>query len=321
MLDILSDVLSRLAIKGTLYFRTSFTSPWGVEVPSYENVARFHYAARGECLVRVAGSPDIVSLAQGDLVIIPHGAEHSLFCAQTEADAILRLDRVLEESGYDGEGALVYGGNAGDDRPTQLICGHISFASDARHAIFERLPPYIHIQNYGASSASWMEATLRAIGEEAGQARMGADLIALKMSEVIFAQAIRSFLESQAAETVGLSGFADAHLARALSAFHKAPSAQWTVESLAREAGLSRTGFAQRFAQKLGFTPMQYVTSWRVELAREALADGHMSTLAVAELAGYGSEAAFARVFKKDVGLSPAAYRNASGRPESIARD
>ena len=76
---------------------------------------------------------------------------------------------------------------------------------------------------------------------------------------------------------------------RALSAFHKAPSAQWTVESLAREAGLSRTGFAQRFAQKLGFTPMQYVTSWRVKLAREALADGHMSTLAVAELAGYGS--------------------------------
>jgi AraC family transcriptional activator of mtrCDE len=66
---------------------------------------------------------------------------------------------------------------------------------------------------------------------------------------------------------------------------------------------------------------MQYVTSWRVKLAREALADGHMSTLAVAELAGYGSEAAFARVFKKDVGLSPAAYRNASGRPESIARD
>jgi len=309
MLDVLSDVLSRLAIKGTLYFRTSFTSPWGVEVPPFENVARFHYAARGECLVRVAGAPDVVSLAQGDLVIIPHGAGHSLFCAQTEDDAILHLDRVIEESGYEGNGVLVYGGDTSDDRPTQLICGHISFASDARHAIFERLPPYIHIRNYGESSASWMEATLRAIGEEAGQDRMGADLIALKMSEVIFAQALRTFIESQAAAQAGLSGFADPHIARALTAFHKQPADAWTVESLAREAGLSRTGFAQRFAQKMGVTPMQYLTSWRVQLAREALAGGDISTLEAAELAGYVSEASFARVFKKDVGMTPAAYR------------
>lgn len=309
MLDVLSDVLARLAIKGTLYFRTAFTSPWGVEVPPFENVARFHYAARGECLVRVAGTDETVSLAQGDLVIIPHGAGHSLFCAQTPEEAILHLDRVIEESGYDGDGVLVYGGDETDDRPTQLICGHISFESDARHAIFERLPPYIHIRDYGASSASWMEATLRAIGEEAGQARMGADLIALKMSEVIFAQAIRTFIESQAAEGVGLSGFADPYISRALTAFHKDPSAPWSVEGLAREAGLSRTGFAQRFVQKMGLTPMQYLTSWRVQLAREALAEGRMSTLAVAELAGYGSEAAFTRVFKKDVGMTPAAYR------------
>jgi AraC family transcriptional regulator, activator of mtrCDE len=309
MLDVLSDVLSRLAIRGTLYFRTSFTSPWGVEVPPFENVARFHYASRGECFVRIAGTSDIVSLAQGDLVIIPHGAGHSLYCAATEDDAILHLDRVIEESGYDGDGVLVYGGDSSDDRPTQLICGHISFASDARHPIFERLPPYIHIRNYGESSASWMEATLRAIGEEAGQDRMGADFIALKMSEVIFAQALRTFIESQAAERVGLSGFADPHIGRALAAFHKQPSEAWTVESLAREAGLSRTGFAQRFAQKMGVTPMQYLTSWRVQLAREALAAGQVSTIEAAELAGYVSEAAFARVFKKDVGVTPAAYR------------
>lgn len=309
MLDVLSDVLSHLAIKGTLYFRTSFTSPWGVEVPPYENVARFHYAARGECLVRVAGAPETVSLAQGDLVIVPHGAGHSLFCAQTEDDAILHLDRVLEESGYDGEGVLVYGGRESEDRPTQLICGHVSFESDARHAIFERLPPFIHIRNYGASSASWMEATLRAIAEEVGQARMGSDLIALRMSEVIFAQAIRTFVESQEAGQAGLSGFADPHLSRALAAFHKRPSAAWSVESLAREAGLSRTGFAQRFVEKMGFTPMQYLTSWRVQLARAALAEGRLSMSDIAEMAGYASEAAFARVFKKDVGMTPAAYR------------
>jgi transcriptional regulator GlxA family with amidase domain len=81
---------------------------------------------------------------------------------------------------------------------------------------------------------------------------MGTDLIALKMSEVIFAQALRTFIESQAAASVGLSGFADLHIVRALTAFRKQPAAAWTVEGLAREAGLSRTGFAQRFAQKWG---------------------------------------------------------------------
>lgn len=323
MLDLLSDVLSRLAIRGTLYFRTAFTAPWGVEVPPFENVARFHFVMRGDCLVRVAGRDEPVLLAQGDLVIIPHGAGHSLYSKRADASQILPLDRVLEESGYTGEGVLIHGGDE-DHQETQLICGHISYGRDLRHPIFEELPPFIHIRNYDAAAGPWMEATLRVIGEEAGRVRIGGDLIALKMSEAIFTQAIRTFLESREAEMVGLSGFSDPHLARALSAFHKNPADSWSVESLAREAGLSRTGFAMRFSEKMGITPMQYLTRWRVQIACQALSESRVSTVEIAALAGYASEAAFARVFKKDVGLTPAAYRSAQGAnagSESNARD
>ena len=105
-----------------------------------------------------------------------------------------------------------------------------------------------------------MEASLRLIGDEVGRNRAGGDwLIALKMSEVIFTQAIRTFLEREGDRYVGLAGFADPQISRALSAFHGDPAGEWSVEGLAREAGLSRTGFAVHFSSKMGMTPMQYL--------------------------------------------------------------
>lgn len=308
MLDLLSDILTRLSLRGALYFRTNFSAPWGVRVPAFSNVARFHYAHRGETAVRVAGCREHLILAQGDLVIIPHGAAHILSCRETDPDDALPLEDVLERAGYDGRGALVFGGED-HSRNSELICGHFSFAPGSRHLLFERLPPFIHIRNYGEDAGPWLEASLRIIGAEAGGARLGGDLIALRMSEVIFAQAIRSYIEGADSVSSHLAGFADPHLAPALAAFHHRPAAPWSVATLAREAGLSRTGFAQSFSEKLGITPMSYVTSWRMQIAREALVQRRLSVAEAAEISGYASESAFSRVFKKETGQSPAACR------------
>ncbi len=310
MLETLSDILSRLQLAGTLYFRTSFTSPWGVAVPDYENVARFHYAHRGECMLRIAETGETVRVAQGDLVIIPHGAAHDLFCGYTTDPAVLPLDRVLEQSGFAGHGVLVHGGED-ETRETQLICGHFALASSARHLIFDRLPSFIHIQDYGGVAGGWLEATLRLIAAETGAGRLGGDLVALKLSEAIFAQALRVYLENDGSERAGLAGFADPHISRALEAFHQAPNHDWTIERLAREAGISRTGFAVRFSEKMGITPMQYLTSWRMQIACRSLIEGDMSVAEAAHATGYASESAFTRVFKKEIGTTPAAYRAA----------
>ena len=312
MLDLLSDILTRLSLRGTLYFRTSFTAPFGVHVPAYENVARFHYAHRGECLVHVPAAKTSLRLAQGDIIVVPHGAEHMLLCRHSDPMDALPLDRVLQDSGYKGDGVLVYGGDE-DDRDTQLICGHMSYGTSGRpgvgHMLLDRLPPFIHVADYGSTSGAWLDATLRMIGAETRSGRMGGDLIALKMAEALFAQTIRAHLESLSPQDSALAGFADPHLTRALSAFHRDIAAPWTVESLAREAAMSRTAFSQHFRDKMGVTPMQYLSTWRMQVACQGLVENDLNVADAAELAGYASEAAFSRVFRKQVGMSPAEYR------------
>lgn len=315
MLDLLSDILTNLSMRGTLYFRTSFTKPWGVAVPDYENVARFHFAHRGSCLIRVGDDRNPIELAQGDLVIIPHGSSHALYCGHAPEQTIMPLDSVLETSGYDGSGVLVYGG----DEPaseTQLICGHFSFDPRARHILMDRLPPLIHIKNYGENAGRWMEATLRMIGEEAGGQKMGGDLIALKMSETILAQAIRSYIEGNDAFENGLGAFADKNLGKTLDAFHKAPAKNWTVETLANTAGMSRTSFAVHFQKMMSMTPMEYVTKWRMEIAKKKLLSSEATLTDAAESAGYASDSAFTRAFKKETGMTPAEFR----KPKKVER-
>lgn len=307
-MDALSDILSRLRLKGTLYFRTSLTSPWGVQVPAYKNVARYHFAHKGRCLVRVEGQTDPVMMEQGDLIIIPKGAPHVLYCdPKTETDA-LPLDEVIEKSGFTGRGTLVYGEH-GAGHETQLVCGHFAFDDHARHPLLEALPSHILVPNYGEASGKWMENTLRVIGAEAGRDGIGNDLISLKLSEIIFAQALRSYLIDEGADKPVMAGFANPQIGRVLSAIHEAPGFAWTLEDLSDIAGMSRTSFVNSFSRFMATTPMGYITDWRMQIARQMLADTSAPIIEIAENAGYQSEAAFGRVFKKLIGTAPATYR------------
>lgn len=307
-MDLLSDILSHLKLTGTLYFRTSFTSPWSIKVPPFENVARFHFSHRGRCFVRVAGNADPVLLEQGDLIIITAGAGHTLYCDPKTEDMAVKLDEVVQQSGFTGTGTLVYG-DYGTNHETQLVCGHFNFDQDAHHPLINALPPHIHIKNYGETAGSWMEATLKVIGAEACRDDMGSDLIGLKMSEIIFAQALRSYLNSDGADTPVLAGFCDPPIARVLQAVHQDPGFAWNLEELTGIAGMSRTSFVNRFSERMSTTPLNYITRWRMQVARQLLAETAAPIIDVAERAGYNSEAAFGRVFKKHFDIAPAAYR------------
>ncbi len=309
-MDLLSDIMSVLELTGTLYFRTSFTSPWSIRVPAFENVSRFHFAHRGRCYVRIDGVKQPVFLEQGDLIIITRGESHVLYCDPKTADNPTMLDEVVKNSGFTGSGTLVYG-ELGTNHETQLVCGHFAFNNLARHPIMNALPTHIHVPNFGHGSHEWLESTLRIIGAEAGMPGLGSDLIAHKLSEIIFVQALRNYLNTTGRELPVLAGFGDKKIARSLAGIHENPAHAWTLKELAGLAGLSRTAFAQRFSRLMAMTPLNYLTLWRMQKARQLLASSQIPIIEVALQSGYGSEAAFGRVFKTHFQVPPASYRKA----------
>jgi len=281
-MDLLSDILAVMKLRGTLYFRTAFTTPWGIEVPPFENVARFHYAHRGRCWVHVEGTTEPVLLDQGDLVIIPHGARHVI--GEPRDVGAATLDHVLESSGFSGQDALVYGAEDGG-HATELICGHFAFDREVTHPLLAALPPCIHVPNYGDAAHHWLDQTLKVIGSEVGRSGLGADLIALKLSETICAQAIRAFLLDEGKDHPVSAGFTDPNISRVLQAIHCDPAADWTLDRMAREAGQSRSAFAERFRRVMDQTPLDYLTQWRMLKARQMLAETSAPIIEVASAA------------------------------------
>ena len=313
-MDVLSEILGILGLRGSLYFTTEFRPPWGVKVPTFSNVARFHLVVRGRCWVRIGDSAAPVELETGDLILIPHGADHALTSA---ADSVcLTVDEVVEQSGFTGEGILVHGGDDAGE-PTRLVCGHFAFDPGTDHPFLRQLPSQILIRHdeFGNIDRGALESVLRIIAREVRDVSPGGEAVVHRLSEVLFIQAIRIWARSQPMEEGLVGALLDRHLGASLEVLHGAPEYRWSLEELARHAGLSRTVFAQRFHQMVGMPPMQYLATWRVQKARDLLAQMQLSLDAVAQAVGYASTAAFSRVFKRTTGISPGAFRRAQAPP------
>ncbi len=308
--DALSQILDALRLKGSVYFHTHFSPPWGVRVPAFGNVARFHMALRGDCWLRVEGVDDPIHLATGDLVVIPHGASHILSdAADREA---LDVDEVISQSGFTGEGALAFGGED-NGQTCKLFCGHFEFEDGAIHPVLDALPAYFHIPNTQTMNAYWLESVMRFISAEIMSGNAGSDAIVYRLTEIIFIQAVRALVQNAGDAAGSLAGVLNPKLGKCLSKVHVEPDKPWTVEMMASEAGMSRTTFAEKFTSLMGMTPLGYVTHWRMQQARRELVETERPLAAIAEQVGYGSEAAFNRAFKRQFDATPGEMRRTSG--------
>ena len=137
-----------------------------------------------------------------------------------------------------------------------------------------------------------------------------AKLILTKMSELMFIDVVRRYLQTLPVERSGwLAGLRDPFIGKALSLMHARPAHNWTIEELAKDVGQSRSVLAERFTDLVGAPPMQYLAKWRMQMASEMLSAGHANLANIAAEIGYESEAAFSRAFKKMIGVPPAAWR------------
>ena len=135
------------------------------------------------------------------------------------------------------------------------------------------------------------------------------------LADIIIIQAIRAWIDSAPEANQGwLAALRDEQVGRALTAIHRQPEKPWTIASLAKEVGMSRSGFSARFTQLMGESAMRYLTQWRMQIARAQLMESSDSLAMLAEKLGYQSEAAFSRAYKRVFGESPGSVRHKTVR-------
>ncbi len=307
-MDILDDILNTLDLNGALYFRTDFSPPWSVTVPVLQGAARFHLVVQGQCTVTLPSNRAKV-LNPGDLVLIPRGQTHIL--SDTPVDEAPPLETVLEQVEYDGNGVLRVG--TGDaTASTQLVCGHFTFREKADHAMLRAMPDHLIVTSAMRAENSWLDDILRLISRHMFSNRAGLDASVRRLSEVMFIELMRLGIESKENDQLqpALSGFRDPKIGQALAIIHKDLQNPWTVGSLAKEVGMSRSSFADRFASLMGQGPMAYLTDWRLQKALALLETNRINVQQIASQTGYQSPAAFTRAFVAKFGETPTQYRH-----------
>ena len=163
---------------------------------------------------------------------------------------------------------------------------------------------------------AWVSAFLRMAVSESNRKRPGGEAVLERMSEMLFVEVLRRYVDTLPPEQTGwLAGMRDPVIGRVLSILHEKPAEAWTVDRLGSEAGVSRSSLHDRFVHFIGQPPMQYLTSWRMQLASARLRDTDLKVVDVALDVGYESEAAFSRAFKRVVGAAPGTWRRAHRAP------
>jgi AraC-like DNA-binding protein len=298
--DPLAEALQFLRMNGAFYCRSELSAPWGLTLPAMPGYIWFHVVTSGRLWLEADDAEDRL-LQQGDLALVPHGEGHCLRSDRgVEAPGILDLERELVSDRYE---ILRHGGGGS---PTGLICGAVRFDHPAARNLVEILPTSIYLQAAETPPLNWMQSTLSLMAAEAKELRPGSEAVITRLGDILVIQAIRSWIESDAAAQTGwLGALKDRQIGRAISLIHRDPSQNWTVASLADEVAMSRSAFAGRFTELVGEPAMQYVARWRMQLAVSMLEDEEVTVGQLADRLGYRSEAAFSRAFKRIIGVSP----------------
>jgi AraC-like DNA-binding protein len=317
-MDVLSEVLKVVKLEGAIYYNAEFSAPWSfrsppskVVVPYFArgggHVIIYHLLTEGRCFAGLEDG-ERIAISAGEIVIFPHGDAH-IMCNGPAAET---LDNERELHRILGQGLkLARAGGGGE--VTRLVCGYMSCDPQLSSALLAGLPAVFKVPIRDDASGQWLENSIRFSVREADDARAGGEAVLSKLSEVLFVETIRRYIAQLPAEQTGwLAGARDPEVGKALALMHRSPANPWTIATLAREAGISRSVLAERFRHYLGEPPMSYLTRWRLQLGARMLKSSSRSVAEIAGEVGYESEAAFNRAFKRQFELPPARFRSNS---------
>ena len=242
-MDALSQTLRVVHLVGAIFINAKFTAPWcyrsqradsvaSLLEPGAERVVIFHLITEGECYVEMDGQPPLRLIA-GDAVIFPQGDAHLMNSQPGLPPAKgSRLDVVLARRPR----LLTFGGRGAT---TRLLCGYLACEAKLAKMLLAGLPPIVRVNVRGSNAGAWLESSVRYALAEARSPRPGGAGVLAKLAEVLFIEVLRLYMHEQGEGRTGwLAGVSDRIVGAALSALHKHPAQAWTLEDLARVAGV-----------------------------------------------------------------------------------
>ncbi len=305
--DALSDLLRAARFRSIILCRSELRAPWGFSVTG-RDFATFHIVLRGRGYLDVDTVPEQKPLRAGDLVVLPHGNAHAV--RDAPGSRVTRLEDLIQHAPTDDRGILRGGGRG---RPTTLVCGGFRFEERVGNPLLAALPSVIHLRGRSPGVNTWLRTMFGFLTRESLAPQPGGDSVIARLADILFIEAIRAYFASPEAKENGFAvALRDPRIGAALSGIHGRPEADWTIQTLARRAGMSRTAFALQFARLVGEPPLRYILRHRMNRAAELLRETTQSIAEVAERAGYNSESSFSRAFRRVFGTWPAAYRRRS---------
>ena len=282
--SVLETVLGAYRMRVEITADVRYCGTWYDQEPA-TRYGQFHLLTEGECWVSGAALEAPLLLRCGDLIVFPAGVRHLL---SSSPDAHLPDDAERDD--------------------TAMLCGELEFITGSSNPIFSALPPDFVVRS-DESSAGFRQLAGMLI-ETSRDRRWGRQLVQNKLADSLFTMAVCEYVRRAEHPRGLLAALTDARLSRALSAVHERPGEDWTIQSMAQRANMSRTAFAELFTATVGLPPIQYLAHWRATEARRLLKNRRFSVAAIAEMLGYRSEAAFRRFFKRVEGVGPGQVRS-----------
>jgi AraC family transcriptional activator of mtrCDE len=309
-MDSLSELVRLLAPAGTVDLHCRVAGAWSAHnEQAPEGHVPYHVILDGD--VEVLMGKEKLRVSTGDVLLFPHGAAHTL---QGARGGPRRAPESRQFNGVVTEVTV-----PGAEAPLDILCGTFVLGSSAG-VLLRALPEVLCIgtQRADEGDLGWLRGLIGMMHAEADQPRAGSAAIVADLSTALFTVLLRALIAQGTVSHGVLALMADARMARAVDAVVRAPEKPWTIDSLAQVCNVSRATLARRFAQ-LGMTPLELVTTLRMERAARLLRQDDMSAAAVAEQCGYASQAAFGRAFTQQFGIGPGAYRRQHRALRSVA--
>lgn len=317
--DTLSDVLRAVRLTGAVFFDVHSRAPWVIEAPPSKDIAPFvmpgsdqvieyHLITEGSCYAYL---PDGAAqrLEAGDLIIFPQGDPHVL----SDRPGKRARPDISGHRRPPGTHLPITHEGGGDGELTSVICGFLGCDKRPFNPLLKALPRVLLVRKHQLKRRALFPLIQLAV-EESRDRRAGSECTLSRLSELLFVDAVRAYVETLSPEQDGwLAGLRDQHVGRALALFHDQPGHPWSIDELARDVGLSKSLLSERFTHFVGSAPMQYLAEWRMQLVVERLRSTNDTLAEIAEHVGYGSESALSRAFKRLVGVAPASFRTSRG--------